>query len=146
MDDLGTAIIRSPPQCRTPVPCSSIDVDVAREEGACDGGAAVFCSPVQRGAVEFAIGDDEAPGVFRVEEEWNEGLAVEGRAVDVQVGGGGENITDEWLVVMGSGVVEGCGREGGLCGEGVEDGGEERTKPLVGCVQAAEGGGGEVVG
>lgn len=43
----------------------------------------MFCSPVQWGAVEFAIGDDEAPGVFGVEEEGDEGLAVEGRAVDV---------------------------------------------------------------
>lgn len=66
--------------------------------------------------------------------------------MDVQVGGGGENITDERLVLVGGGVVEGCWREGGLCGEGVEDGGEERTQTLVGCVQAAEGGGGEVVG
>lgn len=48
--------------------------------------------------------------------------------------------------MVGGGIVEGCGREGRLCGEGVEDGGEECVKTLVGCVQAAEGGGGEVVG
>lgn len=115
-----------------------------REECACDGGTAVFGGPVQRGGVETAVSDDETRDVCGVEEQWDEGLAVEGCAVDVQVDGGGEDVADERLVAVGGGVVEGDGREGGLCGEGVEDGREEGAEALVDSVEAAEGGGGEV--
>lgn len=100
---------------------------------------------MQRGAVEAAVGDDEASGLVGVEEQRDQQLAVEGRAVDVQVGAG-EDVADQWLVAVRDGVVEGRGREGGLCGQAVQDGREERAEALVGCVQAAEGGGREVVG
>lgn len=53
-------------------------------------------------------------------------------------------MADEGLVAVRGGVVEGDRGEGGLCGEGVEDGREERAEALVGSVEAAEGGRGEV--
>lgn len=68
---------------------------------------------MQRGGVEIAVGDDETGGVCRVEEQRDEGFAVEGGAVDVQVGGGGEDVADEGLVAVGNGIVEGDGGEGG---------------------------------
>lgn len=64
--------------------------------------------------------------------------------MDVQVGAG-KDVADQRLVAVRDGVVEGRGRKGGLCSEGVQNGREERAEALVGCVQAAEGGGGEVV-
>lgn len=74
---------------------------------------------MQRGAVETAVGDDEAPSLVGVEEQRDQQLAVEGgRAVDVQVGAG-EDVADQWLVAVCDGVVEGRGCERGLCGEGV---------------------------